>query len=106
MYFHGELFGGSFPKDSIKGDVPKRAVQKGVYYSPNYHVVWYDVSAKSCGYATASNLIKMFEIYEQQNPQFLWAKPLVTGTLKQCIKKIDVETFESTYPEILGLRFV
>merc|ERR1711991_245170 len=73
----------------------------GVFYSPDYHVMFYDVFAHKCGYLAADRLLEMFERCAQ-DVEALYAVPLVVGTLDECLA-VDVETLESTIPGRLGL---
>lgn len=43
IILYGELFGGSYPHPNVPRDKAARKIQKGVWYSPSNHVLFYDL---------------------------------------------------------------
>ncbi len=113
---YGELFGGYYPPNpktfnlteriNEKGFciVPfeQRAIQEGIYYSPNIEYIVFDI-----GLYSSLNQIEFlpYDVIIQlvsSIPGFLVAKPLITGTFDK-VSNFDIN-FNSTIPEILGLE--
>lgn len=95
VHVFGELFGGAWPNKV--GLAQRKAVQKGVFYSPDYHIIWYDVWAPKHGYAPAKLANALFD-----EAKVLWVRPIVIGSLQECLNAVDVEKFQSTLPDMLG----
>ena len=112
---YGELFGGYYPKEPEIFDIKERinemnicivpfeqrAIQEGIYYSPNIEYIIYDIAiinlkgeVEFLSYELIIKLVNQTEL--------LVAKPLVIGTFDK-VSNYDIN-FNSTIPEILGLR--
>jgi len=99
VHIYGELFGGRYPHpevDAIKGLEP---VQIGVWYAPDLHFMAFDIAVDVGGqprtyldFAVAHDVCRRCGL--------LFAQPLKTGTLSECIE-FDIE-FETTIPQQLG----
>jgi len=92
----GELIGGSYPHPDVKNDNNAPKVQKGVYYCPDNRFYGFDIIINGNEYLS----VKLAE-YQFKTNNFLYAKTLFTGTLKECMAHSD--EFQTTIPAILGL---
>lgn len=96
---YGELFGGVYPHKDVE-DFGFLHVQKGVYYCPQIEFFAFDVSVKVTGKdAQWINYDLAMDLFDQT--ELFYAKPLHTGTLKECLD-YDIK-FNSTIPALLGL---
>ncbi len=117
---YGELFGGKFQHPQLKKTSEMKCVINGRTYwvrdveiqeedFPQYH---YDLKWSCFDIVFGPSLLDRkqdrtltFDEYTDvcsQIPGLLYAKPLVRGTLDQCLS-FDVENFETPLPAILGL---
>lgn len=98
IVLQGELFGGSF----ITGhNNPKvKAVQKGVFYSPNLEFMAYDMKFDGVlqSFNELSNILDWFDHLVTTKIRYI--KPLFKGSFEECLK-FDIN-FNSTIPKILG----
>ncbi len=112
---YGELFGGFYPSDtktfSIKQRIndkgvcivpfENRAIQEGIYYSPNIEYMVFDIAL-----ILPNNTIK-FVSYEKvielvEKTELIVAKPLIIDTFDR-VSNYNIN-FNSTIPEQLGLE--
>ncbi|KAG5512315.1 hypothetical protein JKF63_07840 [Porcisia hertigi] len=119
VVLHGELFGAKYkhplvPKSSKWCTLPngKRIPIAGVeiqseafpQYSPELHYFAFDVKYSVSGAEEDVVLLPFDEFTEvcSQVQNLLYAKPLVRGTLDECLA-FDVENFTTPLPALLGL---
>jgi Rnl2 family RNA ligase len=99
IIIYGELFGGSFPHPDVPGNNAVKAVQTGVYYSPNLCFCAFDIAVETASaklYLPYDQCVKLWEKH-----QIFYAKPLLIGSLT---KALNFNTrIDSTIPEALGL---
>ncbi|KAK7194829.1 KREL1 [Novymonas esmeraldas] len=119
VVLHGELFGAKYkhplvPKSNKWCTLPnrKRIPISGVeiqsepfpQYSPELHYFAFDVKYSVSG-AESDTVLLPFDDFTEvcaQVPGLLFAKPLLRGTLDQCLA-FDVENFITPLPALLGL---
>lgn len=112
---YGELFGGFYPEDPDTFDrtqrinpqgvsvlpVEQRAIQEGIYYSPDIHYCVFDIgivnSVGSIEFVDYTQVISCIE-----HTELLYAKPLAIDTFDNVIKYPT--QWNSTIPESLGLK--
>ena len=106
LYVYGEVFGGSYPHPDVPihqshykttMGVEPGPVQHGIYYCPDVRYCVYDIWSPELGFLGPLECAIVFE-----RLGFLHAKPLMRGTLEECLNKIDLETFVTTYPDQFG----
>lgn len=119
VVLHGELFGAKYkhplvPKSTKWCTLPnkKRIPIAGVeiqsepfpQYSPELHYFAFDVKYSVSGDEEDVVLLPFDDFTEvcAQVPNLLYAKPLVRGTLDECLA-FDVENFITPLPALLGL---
>nr|CAJ2466218.1 unnamed protein product [Leishmania braziliensis] len=119
VVLHGELFGAKYthplvPKSAKWCVLPnkKRVPISGVeiqseafpQYSPELHYFAFDIKYSVSGAEEAMVLLPFDDFTEvcSQVPHLLYAKPLVRGTLDECLA-FDVENFITPLPALLGL---
>ena len=111
---YGELFGGFYPSDPSKFNInqrindkgisvvqfEQRAVQEGIYYSPNIEYIVFDIAIYDennkpvfISYNEMMNCVKQTEL--------LYAKPLIIDTFDK-VMQYNIN-FDSTIPQQLGL---
>ncbi len=114
---YGELFGGWYPDehkchqwtgaDNIRINqkgiciVPfeDRAIQEGIYYSPNIEYMVFDIAIIENDKLQFIDFFKMEEYLKQTN--FFYSKPLMIGSF-QDVQKYNIN-FDSQIPSQLGL---
>lgn len=99
IYFYAELFGGSYPHKSVPRNPGTSGIQKRLYYSPNYEVIFYDIKIKQKGgqqyyidYDVALSIFKHYSLFS--------AEILFSGNFSDVIKQNPV--FLTTISERLG----
>ena len=108
---YGELFGGYYPTNTTNWNGPlgtrinekgvsiipfeERAIQEGIYYSPDIEYMVFDVVINN----QFMNYIEMIDILKKTN--FFYAKPLLIESYEK-VMKYNIN-FNSTIPEQLGL---
>lgn len=119
VVLHGELFGAKYkhplvPKSTKWCTLPnkKKIPISGVeiqsepfpQYSPELHYFAFDVKYSVSGLEQDIRLLSFDDFTEvcAQVPGLLFAKPLVRGTLDECLA-FDVENFVTPLPALLGL---
>lgn len=109
---YGELFGGYYPDDIINWSGPlgnringkgvsiipfeERAIQEGIYYSPNIEYMVFDVVISN----QFMNYVEMINILKKTD--FVYAKPLLIESYEK-VMKYNIN-FDSIIPEQLGLN--
>eukprot|EP00475_Leptophrys_vorax_P031051 TRINITY_DN4691_c0_g1_i1.p1 TRINITY_DN4691_c0_g1~~TRINITY_DN4691_c0_g1_i1.p1 ORF type:complete len:397 (+),score=100.05 TRINITY_DN4691_c0_g1_i1:34-1191(+) len=88
---YGELYGGSYPHDDVRPVGEFKAVQKGVWYTPNLMFYGFDLMVGSQFLSFA----KACEIFEACDIPY--GKPIVRGTLAEVLD-FDVESCETSIP--------
>ncbi|KAG5512554.1 hypothetical protein GH5_08523 [Leishmania sp. Ghana 2012 LV757] len=119
VVLHGELFGAKYEHPLVPKSVKwctlpnkKRIPISGVeiqsepfpQYSPELHYFAFDVKYSVSGSEKDMVLLPFDDFTEvcSQVPGLLYAKPLVRGTLDECLA-FDVENFITPLPALLGL---
>jgi RNA-editing ligase len=119
VILHGELFGCKYihpqvPKSDKWCTLPngKKFPMAGVLiqkepfpqYSPELHFFCFDVKYSVTGEERDEKILPYDDMAElcDQIPGFLYAKPIVRGTLDQCLA-FDIENFITPLPALLGL---
>jgi len=95
MTLYGELFGGSYPHPEVKKVANAIRVQAGIHYSPKNELYVFDIALDDeiINYDVATEALDEFG--------FLYAEPLFTGTLEECLEYRN--EFQTLIPEKLGL---
>ena len=116
IVIYGELFGGWYPEDNKNWNGPdnirinskgictvefdERAIQEGIYYSPNIEYMVFDIGIiedsqiRFLDYFNMEDIIKKTELF--------YAKALMVGTF-EAVQNYNIE-FDSKIPEMLGLK--
>jgi len=119
VILHGELFGCKYkhpnvPKSEKWCTLPngKKFPLSGVLiqkepfpqYSPELHFFCFDVKYSISGKESEEKILSYDDMASlcEQIPGLLYAKPIVRGTLDQCLA-FDVENFKTPLPALLGL---
>jgi Rnl2 family RNA ligase len=99
IIIYGELFGGCYPHPAVACNNNVKAVQTGVYYSPNLCFCAFDIAVETAStkhYLPYEHCVAVFEKHK-----IFYAKPLLIGSLT---KALNFNTrIGSTIPEALGL---
>jgi Rnl2 family RNA ligase len=99
IIIYGELFGGCYPHPDVACNNTVKAVQTGVYYSPNLCFCAFDIAVETAStkhYLPYEQCVAVFEKHK-----IFYAKPLLIGSLT---KALNFNTrIDSTIPEALGL---
>lgn len=108
---YGELFGGSYPHPEVKAIDGVKPVQKGVYYSPDYCFMAFDVAIfplppteegeGEAGEPTFLSWDLAFTLCTKSGLPFTPA--LRQGTLDELLTCLDLNTFQTHIPNLLGL---
>ena len=61
--FFGEFFGGTYPHPDVARDPNAKRVQKGIFYTPNNEVLFYDLLFKGKGFASVKEFIEIADRY-------------------------------------------
>merc|ERR1740121_1703043 len=100
VHIYGELFGGSYPHPDVPAEPGLLPVQVGVWYSPNLQFMAFDVAVETA--RDGRSFLDFGRAKELcEGCGFLFAQPLCTGTLSECLE-YPFE-FETTLPALLGL---
>lgn len=95
----GELFGGTYPLNCVKQNHRLKAIQKGVYYTPEHGFYAFDIyisDAEGNGkYLSVTEANAMFEKHG-----FFYARTLFEGNLQECLNYPNA--FQSKISEWLG----
>lgn len=94
IIIYGEVFGGNYPVEGVEKSNTK-AIQKGIYYKNTIDFYAFDIYTKE-GFL---EVFKRNDILRRNG--ILYAEPLLTGTLKECLD-FDIK-FETRLPEKFGL---
>jgi RNA-editing ligase len=119
VILHGEMFGCKYRHPSVprsekwctlpngkKFPLSGVLIQKEPFpqYSPELHFFCFDVKYSISGRDEDEKILSYDDMSSlcEQIPGLLYAKPIVRGTLDQCIA-FDVENFKTPLPALLGL---
>eukprot|EP00929_Paragymnodinium_shiwhaense_P000927 TRINITY_DN101122_c0_g1_i1.p1 TRINITY_DN101122_c0_g1~~TRINITY_DN101122_c0_g1_i1.p1 ORF type:complete len:476 (+),score=101.74 TRINITY_DN101122_c0_g1_i1:174-1430(+) len=97
LLIYGEYFGGYYPGHKSKSEAGLKKVQIGIAYSPGHHFYAFDVALNG----------EQFMDFDEARDLLLHAgfplvaAPLWRGSLHRLLE-IDVETFHTTLPKLLG----
>ena len=69
--FYGEFFGGSYPHKEVPRNPNAKRVQKGVYYTPNNEVLFYDVLLSGKGFVDVESFIKLADLWKIPRVKFI-----------------------------------
>jgi Rnl2 family RNA ligase len=94
LVIYGELFGGVYPHPEVKKNNNVKAIQKGVYYSPDIHFFPFDIKLDG-EFLNSDDFGTLFNNFNIPH-----IKTLFTGTLDECLNYPN--EFQTTIPEILG----
>lgn len=95
----GEMFGGLYPHNDVKGNPKLTLIQKGVCYSPEHEFYGFDIyisDGENGFYLPVDDVNELFE-----SEGFFYAMTLFRGTLGECLKYPNA--FQSKISEWLGL---
>lgn len=92
----GELFGGGYPHPDIPKDDKAKLVQRGIYYVPFNDFFAFDIMLDNETYLDVETVNSLLDKH-----QFIYAKTLFQGSLKQCLAHSN--TFKTTLPKEYGL---
>ncbi len=95
----GELFGGSYPHPEVKQVKNVKLVQKGIYYCPGHDFYGFDIYIQSEEEGRFLPVEETNALFEKHG--FLYARPLFTGSLEECLAHSNA--FSTHIPEWLGL---
>ncbi|MDR1609951.1 MAG: RNA ligase, Rnl2 family [Candidatus Symbiothrix sp.] len=99
MLVYGEMFGGKYPHPDVKNDSKVMNIQKGVFYSPIHEFYGFDIFIYRQEKGRYLSVDEVNELFEAE--QFLYAKTLFRGDLKECLQYPNA--FQSHIAEWLGL---
>lgn len=98
IQIYGEYYGGSWPENHPNFMKGPKAVQKGVYYTPNHEFIVFDIKVTT---PTSSFWIDVLDIPKFLNQKFMHVPVYAKGTFEEMLA---IETvIDSTIPELLGL---
>jgi len=98
----GELFGGSYPHQSVKQIGRLSLIQKGVFYCPDHRFYAFDIYlhlSEGGRYLPVEEVNALFE-----TEGFFYARSLFLGTLKECLGQSN--RFQSKIAEWLGFPLI